>query len=74
MKRLPNVKAVVSQVLDQVDIIRQDEAQKTASVEEPSFTIPVAGSMHKLAAALRNCNTDRVTYAEVHEFAEQLLE
>ncbi len=74
MRRLPNVSAVVSQVFDRVDAIRQTETEKVATEAAPTFTIPLAEEMHKLAAVLRDSNPDRVTYADVHKFAGHLLE
>ena len=74
MRRLPNVKEVVAQVLDQADIIRKQETEKVAEDSLPTFTIPIAEGMNKLAAALRNVEPERLTVNDVHVFANRLME
>lgn len=74
MKRLPNVNDVVKQVFARVDEIRSAETVKVAEEAAPSFTIPVAEEMHKLAALVRSAKPERVTVADVKSFASQLSE
>jgi len=74
MRRLPNVNEVVAQVLKQADDIRQQETEKTAESLLPSFTIPVAEGMYKLATVLRSIDPEKVTLEDVNSFANRLME
>jgi len=72
MRRNPNVKEVVAQVLEQADAIRKEQHEKVAAENAPSFRISSAAEMHKLAQALRDVDPERVTVADVEAFATQL--
>ena len=72
MRRLPNVKEVVAQVLSKADALREAQQEKVAEQTLPSFNIPAAEGMYKLAEALRGVDSSRVTVADVKKFASQL--
>ena len=70
--KLPDVNRLVAEVLTRV------ETEKTAQAKEetvsPTFTVPVAQGLQKLAQQLRSAAAVPVSFEDVHHFADNLME
>ena len=73
MKRLPNVTAVIEQVKAKAETCRAEMLQKQAAESMPSFSVPLAAQMYKLAREIRSTDLNTVTMDDVREFANQLM-
>lgn len=73
MNRLPNVSAVIEQVKARADTCRAETMQKLAAESVPSFSVPLASQMFKLAQQVRTTDLNVVTIDDVQDFARQLM-
>jgi len=73
MKRLPDVRAVIEQVKARADICRAETMQKLAAESMPSFSVPLASQMFKLAQQVRAADLNAVTMNDVQDFTRQLM-
>lgn len=72
MSRLPNVNKLVAQITAKAEAVKTEKlaAEQTA----PTYTVPVAEGIYKLAQQLRERGGVAVSYVDVREFAHQLME
>lgn len=70
-RQLPSVRQVVAEVKS---VVQQSQRVKEASVPTPTFEIPLAQNLYKLATTLRNHDFTTVTYDDVFALSKALLE
>jgi hypothetical protein len=70
MRRLPRVDAIVAGVTQRA--LEVEELQKEASAPTPTFVVPLAAELHKLAETCRS-NAVTVSVNDVQAFAERLM-
>lgn len=71
--KLPNVNRLVAEVLTRVDAEKTAAQTKVASAPQ-TFTVPVAQGLQKLAQQLRQAAAVPVSFDDVNNFADRLLE
>ena len=72
MRRLPNINDVVAKIKDRATEKVAELEKKAEEEATPSFSIPAAQNMHKLAQRLRNSDPNRITYRDMRDFVQQL--
>ncbi len=73
VSKLPNVSRLVAEVLTRVDAEKTAAQAKVASTPQ-IFTVPVAQGLQKLAQQLRQAAAASVSFDDVNNFADRLME